>query len=121
MPVRLCVGCRRRDSWSALLRVVAVKGEPDNTMNGVVVLVPDPRHRLPGRGAWLHPSTTCFEQAVRRKAFTRALRLPAGPDVARVADHLKTVEQDAPSHPIDHVPPITTDQPKAGQTLMSTR
>src|SRR4029453_17558442 len=86
-PVRMCVGCRRRDSWSALLRVVAVKDE----QNGSVRLAPDPQHRLPGRGAWLHPSTSCLEQAVRRKAFTRALRLPAGPNVAPVAEHLHQI------------------------------
>ncbi len=64
--------------------MVAAKGEHD----GDVALIPDPRHWLPGRGAWLHPSATCFEQAVRRKAFTRALRLQAGPDVAALAAHL---------------------------------
>jgi len=100
--------------------VVAVREGPGNAMNGVVVLVPDPRHRLPGRGAWLHPSTTCFEQAVRRKAFTRALRLQAGPDVARVADHLKAVEQDAPSHPTDHDRP-TEGGSDADEHSMSTQ
>ncbi|HEY6742099.1 MAG TPA: YlxR family protein [Lapillicoccus sp.] len=68
-------------------QVDAGKGE----FGGAVVLVPDPRHRLPGRGAWLHPSTACLEQAVRRKAFTRALRLPAGPVVAPVAEHLNQI------------------------------
>ncbi len=120
MPVRTCVGCRRRDSWSALLRVVAVRGETDSTMNGAVVLVPDPRHRLPGRGAWLHPSTTCFEQAVRRKAFTRALRLQAGPDVSRVADHLEAAQQDASPHPTDHDRP-TEGGSDADEHSMSTQ
>ena len=32
--------------------------------------------RLPGRGAYLHLSQKCFEQAERRRAFARALRLP---------------------------------------------
>ena len=120
MPVRLCVGCRRRDSWLALLRVVAVKGEPGNTINGVVVLVPDPQHRLPGRGAWLHPNTTCLEQAVRRKAFTRALRLQAGPDAARVAAHLEATRQDAVPQPIDHDRP-TEGGSDADEHSMSTQ
>ncbi|HEY8307541.1 MAG TPA: YlxR family protein [Lapillicoccus sp.] len=122
VPVRTCVGCRRRDSWSALLRVVAVREEPDNAMNGVVVLVPDPRHRLPGRGAWLHPSTTCFEQAVRRKAFTRALRLQAGPDVSRVADHLETAGRTSMTTPIttDHDRP-TEGGSDADEHSMSTQ
>ena len=51
---------------SDLLRVVA-RGDQ---------IVPDPRARLPGRGAYLHLSQKCFEQAVRRRAFARALRLP---------------------------------------------
>jgi predicted RNA-binding protein YlxR (DUF448 family) len=103
--------------------VVAVKGEPDNTMNGVVVLVPDPQHRLPGRGAWLHPNTTCLEQAVRRKAFTRALRLQAGPDVSRVADHLETTGRTTMTTPItttDHDRP-TEGGSDADEHSMSTQ
>jgi uncharacterized protein len=44
-------------------------------------IVPDPQARLPGRGAYLHPSQSCFEQAQRRKAFGRALRMPASAEV----------------------------------------
>ncbi|WP_411284094.1 YlxR family protein [Lapillicoccus sp.] len=84
----MCVGCRCTDSWSVLLRVVAVRGSG----TAQVRIVPDRRHRLPGRGAWLHPSSTCFEQAVRRKAFVRALRLQAGPDVSEVAAHLDLLQ-----------------------------
>ncbi|MDQ6716041.1 MAG: YlxR family protein [Actinomycetota bacterium] len=91
----MCVGCRVTDSWSALLRVVAVgSAEIDQ-----VSVVPDPAHRLPGRGAWLHPSTECFEQAVRRKAFVRALRLQAGPDVRAVADHLESTRMSTVTPP----------------------
>lgn len=65
-PVRTCVGCRSRGSVSELLRVVAAEG----------VLVPDPRRREPGRGAWLHPAADCLRRAERRTAFPRALRVP---------------------------------------------
>jgi predicted RNA-binding protein YlxR (DUF448 family) len=82
-PTRTCVGCRETDSWSALLRVVAVTEGHDP-----VVLRPDPRHRMPGRGAWLHPRSECFELAVRRKAFARALHVQAPIDVREVARHL---------------------------------
>jgi len=36
----------------------------------------DTRHRLPGRGAWVHPRRSCLETATRRKAWARALKLP---------------------------------------------
>lgn len=42
------------------------------------ILVPDPRRRYPGRGAWLHPDAECLRLAERRRAFSRALRC-AGP------------------------------------------
>ncbi|HXH34613.1 MAG TPA: YlxR family protein [Plantibacter sp.] len=71
-PVRTCVGCRRREPRSVLLRVVAGDG----------VLVADPAAQLPGRGAWVHPDVRCVEQAVQRRAFTRALRLASGLDAA---------------------------------------
>jgi predicted RNA-binding protein YlxR (DUF448 family) len=43
------------------------------------VLVPDPRARLAGRGAWVHPDPVCLDLAVRRRAFVRALRLDSAP------------------------------------------
>ena len=71
-PVRTCIGCGERAAKSDLLRVVAAGDE----------IVPDVTCRLPGRGAYLHPSLACLERAERRKAFPRALRqavtLPAG-------------------------------------------
>ena len=67
-PVRTCVGCRVRASRAVLLRVVAVE------VGGEIVVVPDPRHRLAGRGAWLHPDPACLDLAERRRAFPRALR-----------------------------------------------
>jgi hypothetical protein len=57
------------------VRVVVVEG----------VLVPDPRARLAGRGAWVHPDPACLDLAVRRRAFARALRSGiTTPDVSAV-------------------------------------
>ena len=69
-PERTCVGCRERAAKSDLLRIV-MTGE---------VCVPDDRGTLPGRGAYVHPVLVCFDQAVRRRAFTRALRAPGALD-----------------------------------------
>jgi predicted RNA-binding protein YlxR (DUF448 family) len=46
--------------------------------HGHPAVVPDPLGTAPGRGAHLHPTTACYELAVRRKAFGRALRVSAG-------------------------------------------
>ncbi|WP_245816977.1 YlxR family protein [Geodermatophilus saharensis] len=62
------MGCRKRAPVTDLLRVVHRSG----------TLVPDPRRRLPGRGASLHPTPECLHAAERRRAFPRALRLPGG-------------------------------------------
>ena len=59
------MGCRTRAAKSDLLRVVAVDGE----------IVADPASRSPGRGAYLHLSLDCLEQARRRRAFPKALRV----------------------------------------------
>jgi uncharacterized protein len=77
-PVRTCVGCRTRAAASGLLRVVAVDG----------ALVPDPRRRHPGRGAWVHPNVGCLRLAERRRAFPRALRFKGELDTAAVHDFL---------------------------------
>jgi predicted RNA-binding protein YlxR (DUF448 family) len=51
-------------------------------------LVADPQARLPGRGAYLHLSQSCLEQAQRRKAFGRALRMQAPVDASGLGQSL---------------------------------
>ncbi|MEU2333782.1 YlxR family protein [Streptomyces sp. NPDC006654] len=70
-PERTCVGCRQRAAKTELLRIVAVGDD----------CVPDPRGTLPGRGAYVHPAQVCLDQAVRRRALPRALRVPGPLDV----------------------------------------
>jgi|GEM_PF-156105 len=87
---RTCVGCRRRDVRSALLRVVAERNVTGDHIASVVV---DQRLRLPGRGAWVHATPECVGLAVRLKAFGRALRVGAILDVSAVSAYLETREQ----------------------------
>ncbi|MBA3421339.1 MAG: YlxR family protein [Thermoleophilaceae bacterium] len=65
-PTRLCLGCRRPLPKSELLRLVAGDGE----------IAVDPAARRPGRGAYLCRRPECLGEAVRRRAFARALRAP---------------------------------------------
>ena len=78
-PIRTCIGCRQRAAATELLRVVA---DSDGT------IVPDPRRRTPGRGAWLHPDQRCVELAERRRAFSRALRVPGPVDPTPVGEYV---------------------------------
>lgn len=71
------------------MRVVVVDG----------VLTPDPRRRLPGRGAWLHPDPECLHRAERRSAFPRALRVHGKLDAGALWIHLKTVVSGAREKP----------------------
>lgn len=82
-PVRTCIGCRKRAAKRELLRVTA-----GSDGDGHPVVVPDPTATAPGRGAHLHPTKECYDLAVRRKAFTRALKLQGGPSSAPVGDYL---------------------------------
>ncbi|WP_276078701.1 YlxR family protein [Mycolicibacterium arabiense] len=64
-----------------LLRVVA---ERDG--NGDCVVTVDSAGNLPGRGAWLHLDQQCLDSAIRRRAFTRALRITGPPDTSAVVE-----------------------------------
>ena len=67
-PVRTCIGCRTRAPADHLVRVVLVDG-------GSLVV----SRTLSGRGAWLcRDSSGCVDLAVRRRAFSRALRGEVG-------------------------------------------
>ncbi|WP_326965023.1 YlxR family protein [Arthrobacter sp. PL16] len=101
-PIRTCVGCRRRDRQSHVMRVVA------RPIDGQIVAVIDERRRLSGRGAWLHPDPACMETAIKRRAFSRALR--GSVDTAQLAAdfqaHLERRDKRSDSPP---------SSPKAGQ------
>ncbi|MBU6278930.1 MAG: YlxR family protein [Actinomycetales bacterium] len=83
-PVRTCVGCRARAAASELLRVVA----------GDVSVIPDPQHRLAGRGAYIHLQVGCLDLALRRRAWTRALRVAGALDDSLLRDMLAASEDD---------------------------
>ncbi|GAA2137335.1 hypothetical protein GCM10009727_32590 [Actinomadura napierensis] len=78
VPRRTCVGCRVCTAKSDLLRLVVIEGE----------IVPDPRGRLPGRGAHLHPDPRCLDLAERRRAFPRAFRLTGPLGASALRDRL---------------------------------
>jgi predicted RNA-binding protein YlxR (DUF448 family) len=78
-PVRTCVGCRARADRSSLLRVVVRDFE----------LVVDTSAVLPGRGAWLHPQIQCYQLAVKRRAFGRALRNSGNLDTAALENSVR--------------------------------
>jgi uncharacterized protein len=78
----MCVGCRKRSAVSELLRVVAVEG-PSGPR-----IVPDPRRRLPGRGASVHRERACLDLAQRRRAFGRALRIPVPFDLTPLVEYI---------------------------------
>ncbi|MGW0749185.1 YlxR family protein [Streptomyces sp. NPDC002587] len=77
-PERTCVGCRERAAKSDLLRIVAIEDQ----------CVPDRRGTLPGRGAYVHPAVVCLDQAVRRRAFPRALRSAGALDTTELRNVL---------------------------------
>ena len=81
-PVRTCVGCRTRDSRSALTRIIATDDR----------FVRDETASAEGRGAWVHPSRTCVEQAIQRRAFVRALRVSKPLDTQTLKEWLSAME-----------------------------
>jgi uncharacterized protein len=100
--IRTCIGCRQRAAAAELLRVVVAPDaigreeiRPADERSEIapggpapLPVVPDPRHRAPGRGAWLHRDPGCVELAERRRAFARALRAPAVLDPTPVREYV---------------------------------
>ncbi|MFC4602957.1 YlxR family protein [Rhodococcus kronopolitis] len=104
-PVRTCVGCRKRALAADLLRIVAREVRPEGW-----VAVPDPRRRLPGRGAWLHPDPSCLSLAEKRRAFGRALRVSGNLDTAALD---LGIDQDPGCEP--HPPQSSTSREELGK------
>jgi predicted RNA-binding protein YlxR (DUF448 family) len=93
-PIRTCIGCRNTAVATELFRVVAT-GPPSGTdqlgaqLALTVLVVPDLGGSAPGRGAWLHRDVECAQQAQRRRAFARALRVPGTVDPSAVIAYVE--------------------------------
>ena len=85
-PQRTCIGCRQHEPKSQMVRLVWRAG----------VVVADPRQREPGRAAYLHPRRECLEQAVRRRAAARALRVSPSSASGLEDAMMPFVEQSSP-------------------------
>jgi predicted RNA-binding protein YlxR (DUF448 family) len=64
-PERLCVATRQSRPIDELIRFVV---GPDDE------LVPDLKHKLPGRGVWVTASRSALAEALKKKAFPRSLK-----------------------------------------------
>ena len=89
-PERTCIGCRRKAGPLGLVRVAR---RPDGSL---AVGRTDP-----GRGAWLCAgAAACFDTAVRRRAFNRALRCEvSAQDLAWLRERLLSEAASASSGP----------------------
>ncbi len=89
MPERTCIATREVRPQADLLRMVAVP-----TVDGTLTVMVDWAGKVPGRGAWLTPSASAIETAVKRSAFKRAFKAPvevdAGALIELVEDGLRT-------------------------------
>ncbi|MBP3947493.1 MULTISPECIES: YlxR family protein [unclassified Corynebacterium] len=78
---RTCIATREARPDTQLLRVVV---DPDDPTR----IIPDPGRKLPGRGAWITPTTQACELAEQRRAFGRALRVSANVDTSAVRKYI---------------------------------
>lgn len=86
-PMRTCIATRQSRPAHELLRVVA-QGSPKD------VVVPDPKRKLPGRGAWIIPTLAALDIAEQRKAFGRALRVSGNLDTGPVRTYITALSLD---------------------------
>jgi len=80
-PVRLCVATREVKPTGELIRFVI---GPDGAV------VPDVKHKLPGRGVWVTANRAAVAAAIERKAFGRGFRreVRVAPDLVDATEHL---------------------------------
>ncbi len=83
----------------------------ETSADGVIAAVADPRRRLWGRGAWLHPSPQCLALALKRRAIGRAL--PGVVDSSSVQSHLREVGSTEVAAESNNAKPRTV-QPESG-------
>jgi predicted RNA-binding protein YlxR (DUF448 family) len=83
VPQRTCVACRSTEAKRGLVRVV-------RTPEGRVEL--DPTGKKNGRGAYVHESSACWEDALKRDRLGRALKVTVPPgDMEQLREHAQAL------------------------------
>lgn len=83
VPQRTCIGCRRVRPKRELLRIV-------RTPEGEILF--DPTGRRAGRGAYLCPSASCLDRALKARELGRALKAEPSPEtVNRLREELSAL------------------------------
>ena len=79
IPQRTCIACRSTEAKRGLVRVV-------RTPEGRVEL--DPTGKKNGRGAYVHESAACWDEALKKDRLTRALKVtPSAEDIETLKAH----------------------------------
>jgi len=65
IPLRTCIGCGEKKPKRELLRIVRTE---DNSISY------DPTGKASGRGTYICPKKECLELAIKKKAFSYALK-----------------------------------------------
>ncbi len=83
LPIRTCIGCRKRDAAAELVRLAL--------LDGAVVLAN--RSSRTGRGASLHVRPACLELGLRPDVLSRAFkRRVTIPDATKLLEQITKVE-----------------------------
>lgn len=72
VPLRMCLGCQQMKPKKELLRIV-------RTLEGTVEL--DPTGKRNGRGAYICPDPSCFQNAVKGHRLQKAFGVDVDPEV----------------------------------------
>ena len=87
VPQRTCIACRGTEAKRGLVRVV-------RTPEGRVEL--DPTGKKNGRGAYVHDTAACWDEALKKERLTRALRVTVAPaDLDALRRRAATLPQEA--------------------------
>ncbi|WP_230531733.1 RNA-binding protein [Microvirga roseola] len=84
-PERTCIVTREAKAPAELIRFVL---GPDHQV------VPDLKHKLPGRGVWITARRTMIEEAVKRRLFSRAFKTEARAPVSLPQDIERMLRDD---------------------------
>jgi predicted RNA-binding protein YlxR (DUF448 family) len=77
LPQRTCIACRSTSGKRELIRIVRTPGSVEVDLTG----------KKAGRGAYICPQSSCWDQALKKGRLESALRVTLKPD-----DKLKLIE-----------------------------